>query len=244
MADIIDQKNNRENGLYRKLLASPLVEVAGIVSANGVCGSKPRGQELWSLHVVFDAWRIKGEKMHSEPLMIRRRVTQEELREFQSLVESETVISIQARISEENMFGSPQAYFEKYIGLGEGDMELQKKLEGLQKPKTFESNQFGIFTFDHSIDWYATSIKWTDIKIDLMLHAQAQGEIDTCLEVAQKLWSNQTNWKNRVDDYAVDKLLLLKNEAWLDENENDFSSEMFKNKMRLVSISIYPDGDF
>jgi len=48
----------------------------------------------------------------------------------------------------------------------------------------------------------------------------------------------------RVKDSAVQELLPLKNDAWLGDDETEFSPEEFKSKMTLQSISIHPDGDF
>ena len=90
--DEIDPQKEREDELYDQLLASPLAEVTGIVSPSGVGAGKSRGQDLWSLVLSFDAWRIDGGPIRPESLTVRRRVTDEELRNFQSAIDAEAVV--------------------------------------------------------------------------------------------------------------------------------------------------------
>jgi hypothetical protein len=241
--DEIDRQNQREEKLYEQLLASPVVELAGVVSPSGVGAGKSRGQQLWSLLLSFDAWRINGGPIRTESLTIRRRVTDDELREFQSAIDAETVVRIRARVAEDNVFGFVQAYIEEHIGLAD-DRELQARLDELKKPKTVEDDQFGTFTFDRRVSWYSAQVEWVGETIDLTLNAEEPEEIKSCLKIARDLWSQQSSWKTRIDDYAVQELLALKNDTWLGDDETELSPEEFKSKMTLQSISIYPDGDF
>ena len=50
-------------------------------------------------------------------------------------------------------------------------------------------------------------------------------------------------WKENVDDFAVKKLLSLKNDVWLGEDESPLNADQFKSRMTLQSVSIYPDGE-
>lgn len=167
-----------------------------------------------------------------------------ELKNIQSIIDADTVIRIRARILEKSVFDGAQAQLEEYIGLNSSDTELQKQLIELTKPITLDDEQFGVFTFDRSLSWYTATANWAGHDIDLTLSAEDQVEAQPCLKVARTLWANMTEWKNRIDDYAVQELLDLKNDTWLGDDESEFSPQMFKNKMTIQSITIYPDGDF
>jgi hypothetical protein len=43
------------------------------------------------------------------------------------------------------------------------------------------------------------------------------GKLDAAMEVARALWKGQKEWARRIEDYAVQELLPLKNESWLVE---------------------------
>ncbi len=242
--DEVDSYKQQEDELYSQFLACPIVELTGVVSPSGVSASKSRGQELWSLILSFDAWRIGDGTIRNEYLTIRKRVAEEQLRQFQSEIDAETVVKIFARVAENNVFGIVQAQIEGFSGLVPDDAELNTRLAELQKPKTFNDTHFGTFTFDRRVEWYLASVKWLGETIDLTLNGEEPDEIESCLKVARELWANESSWQTRMQNYAVEELLPLKNDSWLDDNELDLTPDTFKRKMTLQSISIYPDGDF
>jgi hypothetical protein len=69
-------------------------------------------------------------------------------------------------------------------------------------------------------------------------------KVQAALRTAHSLWQEQELWHQRVGDYAVLRLLRLKNESWLEEDEDEFTPEEFKARMILDSITVRPDGSF
>jgi hypothetical protein len=63
------------------------------------------------------------------------------------------------------------------------------------------------------------------------------------LEAARRLFAEQAEWHRRVREYAVDRLLPLKNDSWLDEDDEEMSAAEFLSRMRLTSISVDETGD-
>lgn len=244
MDDIFADANRREDRLYKELAASPVNELTGVVSASGVGAGRSGGQELWSLLLTFDAWRVGSGPVRTQSLTLRRRVTDQELKTFQESIDSETVIKIRARVAMDNVFGSPQGQLEEFIGVDSADSELHSHLAELQKPFTHADERFGTLTFDRRVSWYSGTAEWNGQAIDLNVNVEHDVELRPALEVAYALWDNESNWQQRVADYAVEKLLPLKNDNWLGDDEAEFNSQQFKNKMTLESISVYADGDF
>jgi hypothetical protein len=64
------------------------------------------------------------------------------------------------------------------------------------------------------------------------------------LQVASNLFNAQLEWGRRVQAFAVQKLLPLKNEAWLSEGEERLSAEEFGLRMMLTCITIEETGRF
>jgi len=242
--DIFADAERREDQLYDELSASPVCELSGVVSASGVSGGKARGQEFWSLLLTLDAWRVGTDPVRTESLMLRRRVTDEELKAFQETIDSETVIKVRARVTEDNVFGSPQGQLEEFLGAVSDDTELHSCLAELQKPVIHSDRRFGPLTFDRSIRWYAGTARWNGKLIDLNVNAETEDELLQALAVAYTLWDNESNWHQRVIDYAVEELLPLKNDSWLGDDETEFTPDQFKNQMTLEAICVYADGGF
>lgn len=244
MDDIFAEATARERRLFDQLAACPVVEVTGVVGVNGVAAAQYRGEELLCLDVTFDAWRVGSGPLKDGPLTVRRRVTDEEFRSWRGRIRPETVVKIRARVAEENVFGTPQALIEEFVGRDPADMELHEVLGELKKPVTHQDGFFGTFAFDRRVGWYTTSATWNGEPVDLDLSVDGPDEVDAALKVARALWEDQAAWNRRVRDHAVRYLLDLKNNVWLEEDEAELTAEQFEGRMKLESITIHPDGGF
>lgn len=202
------------------------------------------GEKLWTLTFSFDAWKPEFGSIRKGPLTVRRKVSDKELKKFQKLIDSESIVHIRARLAEENSFGSPQALLEKFVRVESGDSELNGYLAKLKKPVTFEAPGFGIFTLNRRVKWFAAKTRWCGRDIDLSLHASEMPEVKKALAVAKRLWKTANKWDARVKDYAVEQLLELKNDNWLDEDEHEVTPDEFKRRMTLEAITVDPDGSF
>jgi hypothetical protein len=244
MADIFADRIERQRLLYEQLAAMPVVELTGVVGAGGAYGSKPRGQELWSLTLSFDAWRVDGGPMHTQALTARKEVTREDLKTFQSAIHAETVIAIRARVAEENVFGTPQALLEAFLHVDATDAELHGHLAQLQKPVIVEDDFFGVLTFDRRLGWYGGSAMWQGQAVELNLLPESRDDVALAFDAARALWASESSWSRRVRDFAVEQLLPLKNDNWLADDEVELTAEQFKSRMTLQTIEVGSDGSF
>jgi hypothetical protein len=236
--------DDREQQLYNELAACPVVEVAGVVSPTGVGAAKMRGERRWSLLATFDAWRVGDGPLRMEPLTLRRKVSDQELARLQEAMPAETVVQVRARVAERNVFGSPQAHVEEFVGVDPPDPELHAFLAEIQKPIIRDDDFFGTLTFDRSVSWYAGKARWNGVPVELNLAVDEPEDFDAVLKVAHALWGDENAWSERVRTYAAQELLPLKNESWRNEDEAEVSPAQFLERMTLESITVYPDGSF
>jgi hypothetical protein len=106
------------------------------------------------------------------------------------------------------------------------------------------TEHFGELTLDRTIDWFAGKREWNGVPIDVHFEIGDDGGIVGAITTAERLWADQAAWKRRIDDYAVEQLLPLKNESWLDEGESKLSPKKFKSWMTLTSITVADEGQF
>lgn len=233
----------RQQELSEELADSTEVVIAGVVSASGVSAGRTKGEEHWTLLFSLDAWRIEDGPLRTDSLTIRRRSTEQEWPKFRDSIRPETIISVRARLSEDNVFGSPQAQLEEILGPYDQDADLNHKQEEFLQPVTFQDDYFGTFTLDRRVNWYSTTASWGGMEITLHLDPD-EGEISSALKVASALWQEEEAWTKRIQNYAVQELLALKNDSWLDEGESPLSASQFIEKMTLESITVCTDGEF
>lgn len=244
MSDIFDDISKKEQQLLEQFAQRPIVEISGIVNVNGVRAGRIGGEQLWTMTIKLDAWRVGEGALKTESLIIKRKVSDENLKKFQKLIKAESIIKINVRLIEENISGTAQALFEELIQVDLSDQQLHDYLVELKKPIYHKDKILGTFSFDRSVNWYIATVIWNDEAIKLNLSIDNATELDATLQVAHSLWRDQVTWKQRIVDYAVHELLSLKNESWLDEDELEVTNEQFKNRMKLDSITVYSDGSF
>lgn len=246
MYDIFAEINRRTDQLYEELAACAVQELTGVVSTSGIAAARFDGRKLWSLSFTFDVWRAGSGKIRTESLTVQRRVTDAELKSFKAVIDSETVIRVQARVAENNVNGSPHAQLEEFIEVDSTDSELHEHLARLQEPIKHRDERLGDFAFDRKYSLYSAEVKWNGESVTLTLNVENHDKIQPALNVAHALWDDESAWQKRIEDFAVKELLPLKNENWLDEEEGelDVTPDEFKAKMTLDSISVYADGEF
>ena len=128
--------------------------------------------------------------------------------------------------------------------LDEADEDLLDITERLREPVAIQAESLGELVLDRRLDWYSGKAKWNGERVDVHLPTDEEGTVGIALNVAEMLWADQQSWKRRVDRFAVQALLELKNDTWLDADESELTAEAFAARMRLTSISIMPDGAF
>ena len=247
--DIADQAKSiavaeaRENELLVQLSAAPIVEVLGVVEPKGVTGWG-HADGTWTLCFSFHAWRIANAELCTQQLAIRRRVLLDELPKFREFVVPYTVLRIRARVIVKSCLGNPQASIEEVVGPDTSDAELMDQADLLQQPVTFVDPVFGTFTLDRRVNWFAANTVWKSDPVSLNLLATEPADLQNALKTAHSLWAAQDSWNHRVRAYAVQSLLSVKNDFWLDETETRLTADQFNNRMTLESITVSPNGSF
>jgi hypothetical protein len=243
--DVFAEIEAREQGLFQLLGACPVVDVTGVVSARGAGGGKSRGEELWTLHFEFDAWRIDGAEVQTQALTIRRKVTDEQLRSFQETIRPHRILRIRVHVGPEvSADETRKALLESIIELDAPDAELRDHAKRMQETVTHEDGVFGALTLDRSVGWYTAKTAWKGNLVKLNCPVEKPEDLADALRTAHALWRDQDRWKQQIGDFAVEELLPLKNDNWLDENEAEVTADQFRSRMMLDAVTVYPDGSF
>jgi hypothetical protein len=214
-----------------------VVEIEGVVSPSSQ-GGWPHSDDYEVHCFCFAAWRYPGQPVVNKKLTILRAVAPDAdwFSEYPKL----SFHRIRVMVSTDE---SRAIFAEK--ATQDADTEgLTDIAEELAKPVVITTARFGDLTLDRSINWFEGKVKWNGESIRINIHTDETQDISAGLKVAEKLWDDQRAWKEKVDAYAVQELLPLKNESWLDDDESPLNASQFKSRMTLQSISIHPDGEF
>lgn len=213
--------------------------ITGIVHQQGAGAQSPGG--LWTLHFSLEAWRGADGIIHATPLVIQRTVSSyEEVSALMERINATRIISARIR--------SKGAGFAELLKLVDADLPADDPLvvraAELAKPVTREDARFGTLALDRRLPAWLGRVPWAGDTIDLYLTAADEDSLRAALEVARALWDDEAAWSERIRAFAVEQLLPMKNEGWLDDGEEPLTPARFLARMRLEVIAVEVDGSF
>lgn len=217
------------------------VVIEGVVSPRGQGGWGGREGQYDVHSLSFASWRRPGGALVGRELTLLRPVPP--FTPGDGVFEELPAYSIQ-RMSVLLTTDQTRAVVEKVLPVGKPDKVLVELADRLRTPIVVSAGRFGDITLNPTIGWFEGKAKWNRRMIELRFEKDETDGIDGAIKTAETLWEDQAAWKRRVDDFAVEKLLPLKNESWLDEDEAELSPANFKAKMKLQSISFAENGRF
>ncbi len=122
--------------------------------------------------------------------------------------------------------------------------ELLLAKEKRIKPVIYESEKFGKLQLERGPDWFTGTQEWCGSKIELMLIGEEVEKPFKADKQAIKLFNFQDKWNEKLKEEIIQELLRNKNENWLNEDETPITKEHFINRINIISISVWEDGDF
>lgn len=222
---------------------SPCEYNRDVVEIEGVVGPESQGGwpfcEEFSIHCFcFAAWRHPGQEVNRNELVILRPVPEEGdwFSEFPQL----SLHRIKVLLSTDET----RAVFAGTSTVQPESSQLIEIAEELATPLVIQTEQFGELRLNRSVGWFEGEADWNDKSVRFTFEVDDSKQLAATLQVAEQLWSDQRGWEMKVNAYAVQELLSLKNECWLGEDEAPLTPVQFLTRMTLVSITIRPDGKF
>ncbi len=229
------------NELEKKMAATEEMDYYGVVDANGA-ESVGYDKERWDLIVTFNGWRQGDSDVILEKQPIKLKSSRLEVKRIQTTITPYDILHIRARLIDHG--GKRQLITNKIISTDYHDNELNAHAEMLRKPVIFKDPTLGELVLDRKIDNYRGRPKWRGQEIELKLLVRESDNIEPSLTNARTLWDKSRKWDTDIKNYAVEHLLPLKNEDWLEEGDKKVSPGKFKKLMKLFLIEIDYDGRF
>ena len=229
----------------RQFAQAPPADIVGLVEPSGAGAGKFGNDPLWTLRFKLTPWRQADGAINPAPLNVAREMEDDAMRDLQNRIKPYLVARIRARVITDET-GTLRAEMDEFLGEETGDGDLNQVAADLQKPVTFDDPTLGVLTLERAYDCFIGTATWCGDSVSVMLEAKEPAQVKQAARHARTLWDNQDEWSRRINDYAVQELLPLKNDTWLDDesDEKPLTPDQFKARMRVESIGITPDGGF
>jgi hypothetical protein len=210
----------------------------GLVDAFGSAGGSIGGTDQWSLIFNLAAWKQEGAVSEGK-LRCELPVTKEELSNFMGAIKAYKIVEINVSV-----YTNTGAAVLKSVEVLDRDLQLEAISAELQKPVKVDTVQFGTLELDRRLGDYKGVALWCGTQVGISLSCADIEKPFNVIAVASELFSAQSDWNSRVQAFAVERLLPLKNDSWLDEGDFEVSPEEFVSKMTLEEISFDEGGAF
>lgn len=212
----------------------------GLVGASGSGGSSVGQSNEWALTFRLAAWRYTGAEVETGEQYCSLPVAYSDLSDWMARVKPYAVVEIEI----EDDSSERVVKVSRILRTDATDPELRRIAAELQTPIVIPHPVFGKMEYQRAFGWYVGRAEWNGKNIDVSLSCSNADDPIGVLDAASRLFREQEEWVRRVNDYAVEQLLPLKNDSWLDEGEAELTKEQFLAKMKLESISVEEAGSF
>jgi hypothetical protein len=105
------------------------------------------------------------------------------------------------------------------------------------------SDALNALSYEERFGCYTGAVEIDGVPIDLMLHTDDADDLEPALQRARELLAGFSDYSRRAEEYAVQELLPLKNDIWLEEDEAPVTAAEFKQRMILEALVFYAEGD-
>jgi hypothetical protein len=107
----------------------------------------------------------------------------------------------------------------------------------------FTDDVVGAVCYNADLDRFEGTWKYKSSVLDFSLNLDGDGSCKHALMRARQVLPSLATYVSGAKGYAVDELLDLKNENWLDDDEKPLTPDEFKARMTLKSIGFDHEGD-
>lgn len=214
--------------------------IIGLVDAGGAGGGSVGGTGQWSLIFHLAGWRHPGSAVVVGERRCEMPVREADLRPLMDRVTAYTIV-------EAEIDGNSTAAVTKLrriVRTGARDTDLEQLAARLQEPILLHDPTLGRLEYSRRFGKFEGRAEWCGRVVAVSLRCARPDDPAAVLGAAARLFAEQAEWDRRVREYAVEKLLPLKNDSWLEEAEAELSAGAFLSKMTLETISVEESGDF
>lgn len=238
-SDFFAEIERNNNQFLKDVENSPSVKIIGVVSASDVAGAGD--SKGWKLVFHFTGWETESTPFNTSELRIEMPVAENEISTYQEMFSSYDVIEIEGKIGK-HPNGHSQVLMSKYLGKVTDNQTLNDHSIQLQKPVIIEDSVLGKLTLDRTIDIFECDNSWLEGEVSFSLSCDEDGSIESILPKSYSILQSAKLWDSKTKEFSAKKLLELKNDTWLGEDESEFTESQFIEKMSLSTISFETDG--
>lgn len=217
-----------------------ILEIIAVTGPEGISGVKNLGGGLWEAGIMLTAWRLcdTSAPVYEETRRLSMEMDEERLKWAQQMIKKDSVVRLKVR----EIAGGF-----KLQDLVEGfctDVEMQEILSRQQEPVYYEDAVLGVFKLNKASGVFEQTLGRNGMEVKLLFAQDEAEKMQVAMETLQTIVSNLDFWAESAGNYAVSRLLELKNESWRAEGEEEVTGDILMASIWLNDIQAMQGGKF
>ncbi len=105
------------------------------------------------------------------------------------------------------------------------------------------SDALNALCYEEQLGGYTGKVEFGSVLLSLLLYPDVADDLTPTLRRAREVLHAFPLYHRRAEEYAVQELLPLKNDFWLEEDEAPVTAAEFRQRMTLEALVFYAEGD-
>lgn len=230
----------REITDFEKNYDEEIIEILAIIDANGLGAGKIPKERFWTACIDIIAWKESGENsdINTKKTLLRFKADDKFLKEIRDKLKPNSIVKLLVRKNNKGFLLCDVLEFYNE------DKELEKILRKQLEPVFYQDEIWGEFHLDKSVNIFQKNVEWCGEYIRISFDYDDEEKMKEALKTGHVLYEGQTKWMSKILAFACKELLGLKNDLWLDEEENEITEDQFIKSLKLCDIVLQNDGEF
>lgn len=218
-------------------------QIVGVITPLGPFGLHTR-HEGWMLGFHVNPWRTLDGPMHFTELRVTKPMPEAQIDGAKAAFPATSVVSFSIQELEPTDRGTHRAKLEAQNSSVILDPEMAAAATELRLPVQVTTSSFGTLHLDRRIDLFEGEIGYSGRRVGLSIPAMpGSGKMDDlALAVANQLWANLQTLDVKARGFAAGHLVDLKNENWLEEDEDEMPAVEFQRRISLTAFTVEARG--
>ncbi|HTE42068.1 MAG TPA: DUF2262 domain-containing protein [Steroidobacteraceae bacterium] len=218
--------------------------IVGVVTAMGPGGVR-HGNDGWMIVFHLSPWRADDDVVQKSELRITKAMSEKDIEKMNKKIDGMAVITLTAH--DFTPFHSGQsATLDEVLDFNHDDAEMRAAAAQLRVPVKVHHHTLGELKLDRSVNWFSVDLLYGGAIVTLSVDSVDDAPSPSQLVSAEAIWKDIHSFDARAKEFASGELLALKNELWLEEEQEvtEVTDKEFRNRMTLKWISISDDEEF
>ncbi len=223
---------------FQQTFTGAELNIIALTGARSASYGNIGNEESWMATIPVTAWRLQDDtEIQQGDFILTGKGEEEQLMRLFSTMEANQIWHMNVRRQDNRLL---LLKLKQQQNVAQ-ESHLARLLEEQTREITIEHERLGTFILDRRVNTFNRNIEWLGVKVRVSLEHGEQMHIQ--LDNLAHLLDHAAQWDESIRMFAAQELIELKNDSWLEEDEEEWSEANFAKQLSLVSIT-FSEEDF